>query len=196
MLFRSVTELPPGKWIQDYKEFLDSLEVKYENHSTETKPDFYVWTELNDPKQLGLIKTIHTSNMYLIGPNGSVKKYNSPEEILVDYLEMRMALYKRRKTHLLKEMRHEINEQTLRARFISDVAQGSLRVFQRSRRDIEADMTARGYPHELLTSVRTYQYTEDEMRKSTDAIRKLHHDIEVLEGTTVANLWKQDLESL
>ena len=191
-----ITELPPGKWIQDYKEFLDGLEVRYENHSTETKPDFYVWTELNDPKQLGLVKTIHTSNMYLIGPNGAVKKYQSPEEILVDYIEMRMTLYKSRKAHLLKEMRREITEQTLRSRFISDVAQGNLRIFQRSRSDIEADMSARGYPRELLVSVRTYQYTDDEMHKSSDIIRKLHHDIETLEVTSVGNLWKQDLDKL
>ena len=42
-----VTELPPGRWIQDYKEFLDDLvengKIKsYENHSTETTPRFVI----------------------------------------------------------------------------------------------------------------------------------------------------------
>jgi DNA topoisomerase-2 len=191
-----ITELPPGKWIQDYKEFLDGLEVKYENHSTENKADFFVWTDLDDHKSLGLIKTIHTSNMYLIGKNGAVKKYASPEEILVEYLEMRLALYKVRKSYLLKEMKKDITEQTMRARFISDVSQGVLKIFQRRRKDIEDEMTQRGYTLDLLTSVRTYQYTQDEINKSIDMIQKLHHDISVLETTHVSNLWKQDLESL
>jgi DNA topoisomerase-2 len=134
--------------------------------------------------------------MYLIGKNGAVKKYASPEEILVEYLEMRLALYKVRKSYLLKEMKKDIAEQTMRARFISDVSQGVLKIFQRRRKDIEDEMTQRGYTLDLLTSVRTYQYTQDEINKSIDMIQKLHHDISVLETTHVSNLWKQDLESL
>jgi DNA topoisomerase-2 len=191
-----VTELPPGKWIQDYKEFLDGLEVKYENHSTENKADFFVWTEINDHKQLGLVKTIHTSNMYLIGQNGAVKKYASPEEILVDYLEMRMALYKARKAYLVKELKRQVNENTLRARFITEVAHGHLEIFRRTRADIEADMTRLGFPHELLVSVRTYQYTAEEITKALTLVKNLQAELSALEAMTVSNLWKQDLESL
>lgn len=188
-----VTELPPGKWIQDYKEFLESMDVRYENHSTETKADFYIWTEVNDPKQLGLVKTIHTSNMYLIGPNGAVKKYNTPEEILVDYLEMRIGLYKARKAHLMKELQSSITEQSVRARFITEVAQGRLIVFQRTREAIETDMKRLGFPLDLLVSVRTYQYTADEIAKSHAAIKNLQNELETLTASSVANLWKQDL---
>ena len=191
-----VTELPPGKWIQDYKEFLDSLEIRYENHSTETNADFFVWTELNDPKQLGLVKTIHTSNMYLIGPNGAVKKYASPEEILVDYLEIRLALYKTRKAYLIKELRKQVTSETLRARFIAEVSSGRLIVFQRSRADIENDMSRLGFPLDLLVSVRTYQYTADEIAKTVKHIHELQAELATLESTTVSNLWKQDLDSL
>ena len=191
-----VTELPPGKWIQDYKEFLDGLEVKYENHSTENKADFFVWTEIDDPKQLGLVKTIHTSNMYLIGQNGAVKKYASPEEILVDYLEMRIALYKTRKSYLVKELKRQVTENTIRARFITEVAHGRLEIFRRTRTDIEADMTRLGFPHELLVSVRTYQYTAEEINKALALVKNLQSELSTLEATTVSNLWKQDLESL
>jgi DNA topoisomerase II len=191
-----VTELPPGKWIQDYKEFLDDLEVRYENHSTETKADFYIWTELNDAKSLGLVKTIHTSNMYLIGPNGTVKKYSSPEEILVDYIELRLSLYKERKRYILSELRKQVQSETLRAKFIMDVANEKLVIFKRSRADIEEDMNRRGFPLELLVSVRTYQYTSEEIQKSLATIKKLNEDISILEATTVSNIWKQDLESL
>ena len=191
-----ITELPPGKWIQDYKEFLDGLDVKYENHSTENKADFYVWTELNDHKALGLLKTIHTSNMYLIGQNGAVKKYASPEEILVDYLEMRLALYKTRKAYLVKDLKRQATEQTLRARFITEVAHGRLEIFRRTRTDIEADMTRLGFPHELLVSVRTYQYTAEEIAKAVTLVKNLQSELALLEATSVSNLWKQDLESL
>jgi DNA topoisomerase-2 len=155
-----------------------------------------VWTELNDPKQLGLVKTIHTSNMYLIGPNGAVKKYASPEEILVDYLEIRLALYKTRKAYLIKELRKQVTSETLRARFITEVSSGRLIVFQRSRADIENDMSRLGFPLDLLVSVRTYQYTADEIAKTVKHIHELQAELATLESTTVSNLWKQDLDSL
>jgi hypothetical protein len=109
-----VTELPPGKWIQDFKEHLEDLVEKgtiqkYENHSTETTPDFRIWGDVQDPvKTLGLTKTIHTSNMYLIAPNGAVKKYSTAEEILVDYIDVRLKVYRLRKTAMLKAIDEEI----------------------------------------------------------------------------------------
>ena len=191
-----VTELPPGKWIQDYKEFLDGLDVRYENHSTETHADFLIWTELNDAKSLGLVKTIHTSNMYLIGPKGAVKKYASPEEILVDYIEMRMSLYRDRKRHLLVELRKRVESETIRAKFIIEVANNRLVVFQRSRSAIEEEMTRLGFPLDLLVSVRTYQYTAEEIEKSLETIKKLNQEIAQLESMTVSNIWKQDIDSM
>jgi DNA topoisomerase-2 len=134
--------------------------------------------------------------MYLIGPNGAVKKYASPEEILVDYLEMRIALYKTRKAHLVKELKRQVTENTLRARFITEVAHGRLEVFRRNRADIELDMTRLGFPHDLLVSVRTYQYTAEEINKALALVKSLQTELIELEATTVSNLWKQDLESL
>jgi DNA topoisomerase-2 len=125
-----------------------------------------------------------------------VKKYASPEEILVDYLEMRMALYKSRKIHLVKELKHQVTENTLRARFITEVAHGRLEIFRRTRADIEADMTRLGFPHELLVSVRTYQYTAEEITKALTLVKNLQSELSGLEAMTVSNLWKQDLESL
>ena len=191
-----ITELPPGKWIQDYKEFLNGLDLRFEYHATDTRPEFYVWTEIDDPKALGLVKTVHTSNMYLIGPDGAVKKYASPEEILVEYIEMRIDLYKKRKSYMVREYNRQIQEESTRAKFIREVSSGRLVVFQRNRADIEEDMQRLGFPVGLLMSVRTYQYTADEITRAETLIRKLQHELATLESTTVPNIWKQDLASL
>jgi hypothetical protein len=57
-------------------------------------------------------------------------------------------------------------------------------------------MTRLGFPHELLVSVRTYQYTAEEINKTVKHIHELQAELAALEATTVSNLWKQDLESL
>ena len=198
-----VTELPPGKWIQDFKEHLDDLLdkgtiQKYENHSTETTPDFRIWGFGGDDavKELGLTKTIHTSNMYLIGPNGAVKKYASPEEILVDYIEVRLGIYKKRKAWQLKELAAEISWLEEKARFIRGVITGAFRVMNVPLAEIEEQMVKQGFAQVIrpkLLDIKTYQYTREEVAKleALCAARRQEHTM--LHGTSVVQLWKNNL---
>jgi DNA topoisomerase-2 len=198
-----VTELPPGKWIQDFKEHLDDLLEKgtiqkYENHSTETMPDFRIWG--GDLKDLGLTKTIHTSNMYLIGPNGAVKKYASPEEILVDYMEIRIGTYKRRKAHLLKQLDAEIQWLSEKARFISDVAvTPRIHVFNTPLAQIESQLRREKYDESIwskLLDIKTYQYTREEVVKLRDLCTAKIAEREKVKATPVAQMWKNNLHEL
>jgi len=190
-----VSDLPPGKWIQDYKEQLDDLMEKgivqkYENHSTETKPYFRVWST----EQPEVTKAVHTSNMYLLTPKG-IKKYASPEEILCDYLEIRTSVYARRKAYMLKKLATEKATLELKARFIMDVIEDRLVVFRRERGDLEADMERRGYSKELLHT-KTYEYTRDEVTKLRGRIQEYQRELSELEGSSVAELWEQNLRAL
>jgi DNA topoisomerase-2 len=197
-----ITELPPGKWIQDFKEHLDSLLdkgaiQKYENHSTETAPDFRIWG--GDISDLGLTKTIHTSNMYLIGPNGAVKKYASPEEILVDYIEVRLGLYKKRKAWLLKELAAEIHWLDEKARFIRGVISGEFRVMNVPLADIEKQMAKHKFAEDIrpkLMDIKTYQYTREEVQKLEAACATRKREHAQLHGTTVVQLWKNNLSEI
>ena len=201
-----VTELPPGKWIQDFKEHLDDLLEKgtiqkFENHSTETAPDFHIWgyTGAEPMKDLGLTKTIHTSNMYLIGPNGAVKKYNSPEEILVDYIEIRVGVYKKRKAWLLKEFDNEIGWLTEKARFISGVISGSIGVMNTPLATIQGRLKAARFAEAIwpkLLDIKTYQYTKEEVDKLTALIARRTSDREALKNTSVVQMWKNNLGDL
>jgi DNA topoisomerase-2 len=204
-----VTELPPGRWIQDFKEHLDDLLEKgtiqkYENHSTETSPDFFIWGGISgameDPvKELGLTKTIHTSNMYLIGPNGAVKKYASPEEILVDYIEIRLGTYKKRKAWLLKEFESEIGWLTEKARFITGVISATLKVLNCPLLEIQKQLKAAKFADEIwskLLDIKTYQYTKEEVEKLEALIAKRIQDRDVLKATSVVQLWKNNLGEL
>jgi DNA topoisomerase-2 len=205
-----VTELPPGKWIQDFKEHLDDLVEKgtiqkYENHSTETSPDFFIWGGISgameDPiRELGLTKTIHTSNMYLIGPNGAVKKYASPEEILVDYIGMRLDIYKKRKAWLLKQFDSEIGWLSEKARFIRDVAvTPRMNVLNVPLAQIQAQLRREKYDEALwpkLLDIKTYQYTKEEVDKLMALIAKRQSERATLKATSVTQMWINNLSEL
>jgi len=201
-----VTELPPGKWIQDFKEHLEDLVEKnviqkYENHSTETQPDFRIWGFAGeDPvKELGLVKTIHTSNMYLIGPKGAVKKYASPEEILCDYIELRTDLYKKRKAHLVRELESEIQWISTKLEFIKGVIHGSIKVLNEPLDSVKAQMRKRKFEEEhvpKLLDIKTYNYTQEEVVKLETLCAKRQSDLHVLKSTSVVQMWKNNLSQL
>jgi DNA topoisomerase-2 len=201
-----VTELPPGKWIQDFKEHLDDLVdkcviQKFENHSTETTPDFRIWGVAEDAvKVLGLTKTIHTSNMYLIGPNGAVKKYASPEEILLDYIEVRLQVYKLRKTAMLKGIDAEIHWLTEKARFIRDVAVSKrIRVFNVPIDMIHQQMREEVYAENLwskLLDIKTYQYTSEEVEKLQKLCETKKAERDVIKATSVVQMWEKNLSEM
>jgi DNA topoisomerase-2 len=202
-----VTELPPGKWIQDFKEHLEELLEKgviqkYENHSTETVPDFKIWGYGGSDdvvRELGLMKTIHTSNMYLIGPNGAVKKYSSPEEILVDYIDIRIGTYKKRKAHLLKVLDSEIQWLSEKARFIGFVITKKIQVLNIPLNDIHAQLKSESFKEELwakLLDIKTYQYTREEVLKLKDLCSSRNLEREQLKATSVVQMWKNNLRDL
>ncbi len=47
--------------------------------------------------QFKLSTTITTSNMVCFDPDGSIKKYNTPEEILEEFYAIRFQFYQKRK---------------------------------------------------------------------------------------------------
>jgi DNA topoisomerase-2 len=201
-----VSELPPGKWIQDFKERMDDLVdkgiiQKYENHSTETTPEFRIWGFAGDEvvSTLGLTKTIHTSNMYLIGPNGAVKKYASPEEILVDYIEIRLMTYRKRKSWLLNQLDLEVKWLSEKARFIGFVINKRIQVLNIPLEDIKAQLRTENFKEELwdkLLDIKTYQYTKEEVLKLKNLCDKRQEDWNTLKGTTVVQMWKNNISAL
>ena len=201
-----VTELPPGKWIQDFKEHLDDLVEKgtiqkYENHSTETTPDFRIWggSFENPTKELGLTKTIHTSNMYLIGPNGAVKKYASPEEILLDYMEIRVGIYKKRKAYLLKLLDADIQWLSEKARFIGFVINKRIQVLNIPLEEIKNQLRAENFKEDIWTKlldIKTYQYTREEVQKLKDLCEQRVKERENLKALSVVQMWKNNLGDL
>lgn len=199
--FIRITELPPGKWIQDYKEYLDKCsdegKIKtYENHSTETTPNFLVQGGDFDPK---LSTTIHTSNMYLLTQSGNIKKYESPEEILIEFAKCRLGHYKLRKKHLVEKTTKELNLLDTKARFIERVVDGRIEIFRKSKTQIQQSMKSNAISEEYWNeclSVKTYQYTSEEIEKLNKEMTECRKKLETIQQTSIADMWKNDLELL
>jgi DNA topoisomerase-2 len=203
----TVTELPPGRWIQDYKEHLDDLVEKkivtsYKNNSTTDSVHFEIdYVGTNIEKDLKLNKTIRTSNMHLFHPKSGIKKYENAEEILVDFLEVRIDYYKKRKEHLIKELTRQTSLIENKARFVRKVVDGDLVVFKRKRIVIEENLIREKFDkfddsYDYLFNIKTYQYTEEAIDKLTKDAENTRNELVILEKTKVLDMWNNDIKNV
>ena len=202
-----VTELPPGRWTQDYKEYLDTLVEKkviasYTNNSTTEDVDFdivgYAGKDL--VKDLKMRKTFHTSNMHLFHPTKGIHRYASPEEILKDFVDLRLEHYKKRKEHLIEVLQKRAEMCGHKSKFVTMVIEGKLVVFKRKKQDLEAEMSTM-FPKidgswDYLLNTKTVEYTEERVKSLIDEATQANVDLERMLKTSHVTMWKTDIKNM
>ena len=202
-----VTELPPGRWTQDYKEYLDTLVEKkvitnYTNNSTTEDVDFEIFGYSGKDliKDLKMRKTFHTSNMHLFHPTRGIHRYTSPEDILGDFVELRLEHYKKRKAHLIDVLEKRAEMCDHKSKFVSMVIEGKLVVFKRKKVELEAEMSSI-FPKidgnlDYLLNTKTVEYTEERVKALLDEAKQAKDDLEKMLKTSHITMWKTDIKNM
>ena len=202
-----VTELPPGRWTQDYKEYLDTLVEKktinsYTNNSTTEDVDFEIfgYSGKDLVKDLKMRKTFHTSNMHLFHPTRGIHRYASPEEILKDFVELRLEHYKKRKAHLIDVLQRRAEMCGHKSKFVSMVIEGKLVVFKRKKVDLETEMSTM-FPKidgswDYLLNIKTVEYTEERVKALMDEARQANVELERMIKTSHVTMWRMDIKNM
>jgi len=201
-----ITELPPGRWTQDFKEYLDTLIEKkviqnYINNSTTDQVDFDItgYGGSDVVKDFKLQKTFHTSNMHLFHPTKGIHKYMSPEDILTDFVDIRMEAYKKRKAHMINVLERSMKKNMNMAKFVDMVINDKLVVFKRKKQDLEDEMETLfdklNDSFDYLLHIKTYQYTHEAVLALNEETSQLASELETLKGTTLSDMWKMDLKN-
>ena len=202
-----VTELPPGRWTQDYKEYLDSLVEKkliggFTNNSTTDDVHFEIedYTGKDLLKDLKLRKTFRVSNMHLFHPTRGIYKYSSPEEILKDFVELREDHYVKRKAHLIKVLETRATMCGYKSKFVTMVIEGDIVVFKRKKQELEAEL-AQTFPkiggtYDYLLNIKTVQYTEESVKDLLKESKQAKEELEVMKNTSHIEMWKMDIKNM
>jgi DNA topoisomerase-2 len=214
-----ITEIPIGKTIHKYKEFLDKLRedkiiTKYENYSTPDKPKFDIYGMENPSlKSLKLHKSFGMSNMVLIDDNDKPSKYNNTDVMLETFYSIRLAYYHKRKTYILQDIFNSIQLLNMKIKFILAVIkgnemlkskqnvtdeeannQGAILVIGRNKKVISEQMERCDLDIDLLKKVTLHHCTEEEVQSLKDDIIKMERERKVKEETTPEQMWLSDLE--
>ncbi|KAI1727367.1 DNA gyrase/topoisomerase IV, subunit A domain-containing protein [Ditylenchus destructor] len=127
-----ITELPIKLWTQTYKEtviepLMEGTITDFKEYHTDQTVKFIIKMtpeKLKEAERQGLHNVfklqnvINTSNMVLFDSNGVLRRFNSPEEICLEFYETRKKIYIERKRWLVGMMRAESERLSEQARFI------------------------------------------------------------------------------
>jgi DNA topoisomerase-2 len=148
-----VTELPVGRWVEDYKRFLWELVGKktirsFSEHHSErdvrfdismARADLAKLLDQEDDGEEALIKlfkletSLSTSNMHAFDAHGTLVRYETSGEVLRAFYNVRRELYAKRKSYLEKKQAREVLKLRNRIRFIDEVAHGELQMVLKER---------------------------------------------------------------
>ena len=202
-----VSELPPGRWTQDYKEHLDALVEKkmissFTNNSTTENVDFVIqdYTGKDIIKDLKLQKTLRTTNMHLFHPTKGIHKYDTAESILSDFIKLRYEYYKKRKEHLIKVLETKSKMCEYKSRFVMMVINGDIIVFRRKKQELENQLSGLfpriGGTYDYLLNIKTVQYTDESVRELLKESEQAKNELEIMKATTYVSMWENDIKKL
>ena len=228
-----VTELPIGYWTEDFKELLNDLQndkdkdgkkivpfVKdvYENY-TDTTIEFVVTftkgkvAELVSlkgdfgcnglEKLLKLYSTSSTTNMNLFNAEDKLRKYDTVEEIIDDYYDIRLEYYEDRKDNLIDILEKQLLILSNKAKYIQELLNGTIDLRKKKKQEIIDLLNSKDY--DVIDEDNEFKYLvrmpmDSVSEENVEKLLKEHKDKEVelniIKATTIHQMWLSELEIL
>ncbi|KAM6963798.1 DNA topoisomerase 2-alpha [Tautogolabrus adspersus] len=183
-----ISELPVKSWTQVYKENVlepmlngtekvPALITDYKEYHTDTTVRFVVkMTEekLMEAEAAGLHKvfklqtTLTCNSMVLFDHVGSLKKYESVQEIFRDFFELRMKYYALRKDWLAGMLGAENAKLSNQARFILEKIQGTLVIENKPKKELIRMLQEMGYDSDPVKVWKEAQEKNDEAMENEE----------------------------
>jgi DNA topoisomerase-2 len=201
-----VTELPPGTWTADYREWLEKelAEGRIKDFvDTSTDKDVHIVIKGIDDKvlQKSLMFVAKKKNMHAFNHRGQITKYETLNDILKEFAEVRLRLYETRRQHQIKALRDELPYHENVMRFITDQIADKPKVDLRKKTRAVCDDILRkekyveiegGYDYILKLPVSSF--TAEQIDKHSKKLESIHNSIAELESKGAADLWLEDLQ--
>ena len=213
-----ITELPIGKWTTSYKEFLDKLEFKKQIKSyiaNNTGTIINIIIEFEEDKledmmnngtvytKLGLIKKKQITNMHLYSPEGKIKKYKTPDEILEEFYEVRYNMYVKRKEYLIGMLRKDLDILRYKMQFIKDVLSKRIIIERTKKQVIINKLIELKYPmvendgnYDYLLKMEILNFSEEKIQELENKCKNKEQELQIVMATSENDIWLSELNEL
>jgi DNA topoisomerase-2 len=143
------------------------------------------------------------TNMHAFDSRGVIRKYASPNEILKEYVGVRLGLYDTRRQAMLKALREKLPYHENVVRFIRQQCEEMPRPDLRRKTPEECDALLKGEKFALIRDSFDYlmnlpisSLTLKNAQKYENDLEELKKTIKTLENTTAKQMWTTELKAL
>jgi DNA topoisomerase-2 len=152
-------------------------------------------------KLLKLTTTVSTTNMHLFDADGKLKKYQSVEEIIDAFFEIRMALYAKRKAFLVDDMRASLVRLSNKAKYILETLDDVVDLRRKTSEQVNALLESRGYDrvngeYKYLVKLPMDSVTKEQVEKALKEKAETEMALQQLLDTTEAQMWMVELDNV
>jgi DNA topoisomerase-2 len=203
-----VTELPPGTWTADYREWLEKeLAEGRIKDFTDTSTDQQINIRIKGIDEKALVKSltekIRTTNMHAFNAEGVITKYETLNDILTEFWTVRINLYETRRQHQIKTLKEKLPYHKNVVRFIRDqiLDEPTVVLKKKSLKECDEILAKHEYEHidgsyEYIMRLPVSAFTAEKVAKHEKDMADLLAEIDRLEATNAERLWLADLEQV
>jgi len=206
----TITELPVETWTMDFREKLDKMLTDgiikdYTDTSTDT--DVLVKVKLGSaglaPVEKLLVDKIKLTNMHAFNHECVIHKYESVYEILAEYVNVRLDLYRQRIEYILNDLKSKLPYHENVVRFIRQQCEDKPRPELRKKSPEDCDkllekekFTKIKDSYDYLLNLPIASLTLKHAQKHEKDLEDLKSQIADLETKTPKDVWLADLKKL
>jgi DNA topoisomerase-2 len=201
-----VTELPPGTWTADYREWLEKeLAEGRIKDFTDTSTDQQINIRIKGIDEKALVKSltekVRTTNMHAFNSEGVITKYETLTDILCEFWTVRINLYETRRAYQIKTLNEKLPYHKNVVRFIRDQIQDEPKVVLKKKTLEECNKILGEHEYQHIDGSYDYimrlpvsAFTAEKVAKHEKDMEDLLAEIARLEATNAEKLWLADLE--
>lgn len=225
-----IKELPIGIWTQKFQEDLENITIDklnksskqyikyYNSYCTDTdihynivfpKAEIYDYLQYEGSsgitkleRILKLTNTISTTNMVYYDANNKIKKATNINDILIEYCDVRLDLYEKRRLYLIKIIEEDINTLEIKIRFIMDFIEGKIVIIKKKKNEIIEHLESLSYPksphddYDYLLKMPIYNLTQDKIDEFNEKLNNKKDELSRLNLTNRKEMWLRELFEL
>jgi DNA topoisomerase-2 len=197
------------------KEKKDNPFLGYTENNTDEKIYFELSFEsdyLDSAKDLDkvfhLCKKYSLNNMNLFDKNGTIKKYDNVLNIIDDYYEVRLDLYKKRQKYQLEILEFQLKLISYKVKFILLIVNKTLIINNKKKDLIEEELEKLDFPkigkskddldtsYNYLLSMPLYNLTSEKIEELKKQENEKQSEYDELNNMTPEKIWLKELDKL
>jgi DNA topoisomerase-2 len=201
-----ITELPVGRWSDNYENWLKTLiqEKKISDYRTMCTAHnvYFEITGFANPsyKNLKLVKKYSLNNMNLLDGEGKPKKYEKVSDIMEDFYIYRLHIYGLRKANLIKRKEEEIERLGAKERYVYYINEGKIEIRNVKKETVIKAMEENKISNnkeiinDLYNKTKASAFSEEEREKLKIKLTKLTEELKQLQNKKTTSFWLEDLQ--